>query len=411
MRFLHTADIHLDSPLAGLRRRAGKRADELAGATRRAFQRLVQFAIDQKVDLLLIAGDNYDGRHRDYGSVLFFAREMQRLRQAGVRVVMIRGNHDAENQMELQLPAGVHLLPTDAPASISFDDIGVAVHGQSYPKRDVRQNLVGKYPDPLSGYLNIGLLHTAVEGYRGTHESYAPCTAADLIAKGYDYWALGHVHTRTEISTAPWIIYPGNLQARHINESGPKGATLVTVQNGRIAKVEPVLLDTVRWERLTLDISKYQNVDDVYSALDAAIAEAVEGADGRMLAIRVELVGQTPLHASLRLNAARLDAEVERAAEAAGDVWVEQVCIMTASSSTRDASHGDALAIVQRDAAELRAGTPEREKLKETISALAKKFPVTLQRELGLEDIDDNALDEIISDAQDILLDKLVGSS
>lgn len=213
MRFLHAADIHLDSPLDGLRQRAGARGDELAGATRRAFQNLVQFAIDQRVELLLIAGDNYDGRHRDYGSVLFFAREMDRLQRAGVRVVMIRGNHDAENQMELRMPPGIHLLRADQPDSIHFDDLGVAVHGQSYARRDVRKNLVANYPEPVAGYLNIGLLHTAVDGYGGAHERYAPCTVADLVARNYDYWALGHVHERNELSQSPWIIYPGNLHA------------------------------------------------------------------------------------------------------------------------------------------------------------------------------------------------------
>lgn len=407
MRFLHAADIHLDSPLAGLRQRAGARGDELVGATRRAFQNLVQFAIDQKVELLLIAGDNYDGRHRHYGSLLFFAREMDRLQRAGIRVVMIRGNHDAENQMELRLPAGIHLLSSDRPESIAFDDLGVVVHGQSYPRRDVRQNLVAAYPDPVAGRINIGLLHTAVDGFGGTHERYAPCTVADLTAKNDDYWALGHVHERTEIAKAPWIVYPGNLQARHVNEAGSKGATLVTVTGGRISDVEALPFDVARWARLPIDVSSCENIDEVSAAIDAALATAVDEADGRTLVVRLEIIGRTPLHRLLKADPARLDAESERAAEAAGDVWVEQIRLMTEDTLDGHPPSADALAGLAQGVETIRTNAAGREMLRETIGALPKKLPVSLQREIGLEAVDDETLDRVIDDARDILLSKL----
>lgn len=407
MRFLHAADIHLDSPLAGLRQRGGARGDELAGATRRAFQNLVQFAIDQKVELLLIAGDNYDGRHRHYGSVLFFAREMDRLQRAGVRVVMIRGNHDAENQMELRMAAGIHLLSPDQPESIAFDDLGVVVHGQSYPRRDVRHNLVAAYPEPVAGRVNIGLLHTAVDGFGGTHERYAPCTVADLIAKNYDYWALGHVHERTEIAKAPWIVYPGNLQARHVNEAGSKGATLVTVTGGRISDVKALPFDVARWTRLPIDISSCEGIDEVSTAIDVALATAVDDADGRTLVARLEIMGRTHLHRALKADTARLDAEAERAAEAAGDVWVEQIRLMTEDAVDDQPTSADALAGLLRGVETIRTNTVSRELLRETIGALSKKLPVQLRREIGLEAVDDETLDHVIDDARDILLSKL----
>ena len=407
MRFLHAADIHLDSPLAGLRQRGGARGDELAGATRRAFQNMVQFAIDQKVELLLIAGDNYDGRHRHYGSVLFFAREMDRLQRAGVRVVMIRGNHDAENQMELRMAAGIHLLSPDRPESIAFDDLGVVVHGQSYPRRDVRHNLVATYPDPVAGRFNIGLLHTAVDGFGGTHERYAPRTVADLIAKSYDYWALGHVHERTEIATAPWIVYPGNLQARHANEAGSKGATLVTVTGGRIVDVKAMSFDVARWTRLAIDLSSCEDVDDVSTVIGTALATAVDDADGRTLVARLEIIGRTQLHRVLKADTARLDAEVERAAEAAGDVWVEQIRLMTGDARDDRPTSVDALIGLLRDVETIRTTSASREMLRETVSALPKKLPVSLRREIGLETVDDETLDHVIDDARDILLSKL----
>jgi DNA repair protein SbcD/Mre11 len=165
MRFLHAADIHLDSPLRGLRARAGEQGHEIADAPRRAFVKLIDFAIEQQVDLLLLAGDNWDGGHSDYGSLLFFAEEMTRLNRHGIRVTMIQGNHDAENQLRLTMPENVRMMPTRVPRSEVYGDLGVAVHGQSYPRRDVMENLAAKYPAAKSGMMNIGLLHTAVTGY------------------------------------------------------------------------------------------------------------------------------------------------------------------------------------------------------------------------------------------------------
>lgn len=409
MRFLHAADIHLDSPLMGLRRRAGARGDELADATRRAFSNLVQFALDQKIDLLLIAGDNYDGKHRDYGSLQFFAREMDRLHRAGTRVVMIRGNHDAENQMQLRMPDGVHLLSVERPESIPFPDLGVIVHGQSYPRRDVKQNLAAVYPDAVSGLLNIGLLHTAVDGFGGTHVAYAPCTVRDLKAKNYDYWALGHVHERTEIATDPWIVYPGNLQARHINEGGVKGATLVTVTGGRIAEVVGVPLDVVRWANLSVDISACSSIDDVSSAIETALLSAVDEADGRTVVARISVSGRTKLHRLLKLDAARLDAEAARAAESAGDVWIERVELKTQDADATSESASDALSVLIGEVEALKGSPDAREKVRDQVGALPKKFSAALRKEAGLDNVDDQMLDEIINDARDILLAKLAG--
>jgi DNA repair protein SbcD/Mre11 len=407
MRFLHAADIHLDSPLAGLRQRGGARGDEFADATRRAFQNLIQFAIDQKVDLLLIAGDNYDGRHRHYGSVLFFAHEMERLRRAGVRVVMIRGNHDAENQMELRMPPDIRLLSSAGPESIQFDDLGIVVHGQSFPRRDVRTNLAAAYPDPVAGRVNIGLLHTAVDGFGGGHERYAPCAVTDLVAKGYDYWALGHVHERTEIERAPWIVYPGNLQARHINEAGVKGATLVTVVGGHVTDVQEVAFDVLRWYRLRIDVSRCATIDEVSTAIEGALIAAVDGADGRTLAARLEIIGRTPVHRTLKADIARLDAEVARAAEAAGDIWVEQVELATEHPFAERPADVDALAGLLREVDTFRTNAASREALRDIVGALPGKLQTQLQREIGLANISDETLDQIIDDAKDILLGKL----
>ncbi len=404
MLILHAADIHLDSPLSGLRKRAGARGDELADATRHAFKKLIQYAIDSRVALLLISGDNYDGRHRDYGSLLFFATQMLRLRDAGIQVVMIRGNHDAENQMRLKLPEGVHVLESDRAGTVTFPDLKVAVHGQSYPRREVRTNLAAAYPEGIAGYLNIGMLHTAVEGYGGAHQPYAPCTVADLVGKNYDYWALGHVHVRTEILSTPWIVYPGNLQGRHINEQGPKGATLITVASGKITAVEHVPLDVVRWARVEVDVSGLGTIDDISSLMEASIQQAVEEAEGRTLAARIVLKGQTSLHRAMKAEAARIDAECGNAALSVGDVWVESVVLET-EDEIGPAAGDEAAAAVLTEAELMKAGA--REKVRGAVNVLPGKFSAALRQASGLDKIDDANLDSIIEDARDLLLAKL----
>jgi DNA repair exonuclease SbcCD nuclease subunit len=409
MRILHAADIHLDSPLTALRQRAGQRADDLVDATRRAFKKLVQYAIDQKIELLLISGDNWDGKHKDFNSLLFFAAEMKRLRDAGCRVFLIRGNHDAENNMTLTMPEGVHVLSAEHPETIRIEELGVAIHGQSFIRRDVRENLAAAYPEAVAGLINIGMLHTAVQNYTGAHTSYAPCTVDDLQSKGYDYWALGHIHKRTEIATDPWIVYPGNLQARHINETGAKGATLITTGSGRIKKVEHVALDVLRWARTEIDVAGFETIEDLCNAFEPALQQALDQAEGRALATRVALTGKTALHRRLKLEAVRIEAEALRAAEAAGEVWLDDLEIETEDSQAENGERDDAADAVIAEAALLKDGKEQRDRIRRAIVDLPEKLNPTLRKDAGLEEIDDAMLDAVIADARDMLLARLQG--
>ena len=271
MKIVHAADLHLDSPLRGLSQYEGAPVEEVRTATRRALSALVDLCVEEEAALLLIAGDLYDGDFREYSTALCFTDQMSRLKQAGTQVVWLRGNHDAANKITKHLRAAshVHELSHDGPQTLTFESLGVAVHGQGYATRDVQDNLAQGYPEPLSGMLNIGLLHTALDGREG-HALYAPCTASELKAKGYDYWALGHVHQREVVAEEPYIVFPGNLQGRHIKETGPKGATLIEERSGKIASLEARQLDVVRWEQTEVDVS---GVSHVHDALDLAVAE------------------------------------------------------------------------------------------------------------------------------------------
>ena len=401
MLILHAADIHLDSPLVGLAARAGDRADELIGATRRAFTRLVDFAIENDVSLLLIAGDLYDGNWRDFSTGLFFMKEMARLDRAKVPVAVVQGNHDAASQMTRHLrPAGnVKIFRHDRPESWILENLGVAIHGRSFPKWDVTDNLAVTYPDAKPGYLNIGLLHTAVTGNPG-HAFYAPCSLADLVAKEYDYWALGHVHNRAVLSTAPWIVFPGNLQGRHANETGDKGATLLTIDDGTISNVEHISFDVVRWDQILIDLSGCNEYDQALDRINEALNARVAAADGRTLAARLTLTGATNVHRVLAGNLERTKAECLLIAEQSGaDVWLERVVVETREPEVATGPDADAVAELLRTIGEIRADPEEMAALKGVLSQALNRMPAKVRELGGLKDFDDSVLGQILDGA------------
>lgn len=274
MKLVHTADVHLDSPLLGLSSYDGAPIAELRSATRRAFDNLVGMAISEKADCLLIAGDLFDGSWKDYSTGLFFAKRLGTLREAGIRVVIVRGNHDAESKLvrSLRLPEGVHVLSADAPETVVFEDLGLAVHGQSFARIAETDDIAARYPAALRGLVNVGLLHTALEGRRG-HDRYAPTTVARLRDKGYDYWALGHVHRREVVATDPYIVFPGNLQSRQIRESGAKGATLIDAGTV-ITGVRHVPVDVLRHADIEVDAAGL-TTSGLLSAFEARAREVL----------------------------------------------------------------------------------------------------------------------------------------
>ena len=211
IRFLHAADPHLDSPLQGLEIHDGAPVEVLRGATRRAFENLVQLAIEERVDFLVIAGDVYDGDWKDYSTGLFFRGQMVRLRDAGIPVYLIAGNHDAASiiSKKLTLPENVYVFSTRSAESKEVASHPVVIHGRGFPHRAVPENFARDYPPAISGKFNIGLLHTSLTGRPG-HDTYAPCSELDLRDKGYGYWALGHIHQPEVISKDPWIVFAGN---------------------------------------------------------------------------------------------------------------------------------------------------------------------------------------------------------
>ncbi len=329
-KFIHTADIHLDSPLRGLEAHEGAPVEEIRGATRRAFDNLVDLAIEEKVDFVLIAGDLYDGDWKDYHTGLFFVSRMGRLQKAGVRVILISGNHDAVSRITrtMPLPENVIHLSSRKPQSVVLEDYGVIIHGQSYATKAVSENLASGYPHGDSDYFNIGLLHTSLTGREG-HENYAPCSLDDLISKGYEYWALGHVHKREAVSVDPLIIFPGNIQGRHIKETGVKGATLVTIDDRLVVDIEERELDVLRWVVCEVDLTECETTDSVYNSIRVVFEEELRNAGGRTLVIRLILTGESPVHGQLFERTEQWVEEFRGIAASLGDVWLEKVKFKT----------------------------------------------------------------------------------
>ncbi|MGE0290433.1 MAG: exonuclease SbcCD subunit D [Bradyrhizobium sp.] len=350
-RFIHTGDIHLDSPLKGLSGQQGAAAERIRTATRTAFETLITQAIEDAVDFVVIAGDLYDGDWRDYQTGLFFVKQMGRLSQANISVFLLHGNHDAESQItrKLTLPANVSVFPTRKAETFRLPHLNVALHGHSFRQRDITDNLVPAYPPPVAGCFNIGVLHTGLGGMPG-HANYAPCAIEDLINKGYDYWALAHVHQAAVLHERPHVVFCGNLQGRHIRETGAKGASLVTVEDGQIVEITPLHVDCVRWILLLVPVDQCAAVADAVDQIGRAIEEAVNrDAQGRLLACRIELTGATGLHGELLASADHLLAEARAAALGLGDevAWIERLIVATTSPETV-ASREDALGDLQR---------------------------------------------------------------
>lgn len=328
MRFVHAADIHLDSPLAGMAQRDPELARLTATCTRDAFSNLVDAAIAHDAAFLLIAGDLYDAEHKNYETGLFFAREMQRL---GRPCIVIHGNHDSASQITRTLhpPPNVTILPSRKPGQVLLQEHGVAIHGQSFHGRAETEDLAAAYPARVEGAFNIGLLHSSVEN-PGDHARYAPCRLETLLAKQYDYWALGHVHTRATLHESPWIHFPGNTQGRHVRETGRRGATVVEVEDGLVRGSAFVPTDVLRWAALALDVTGLESLDALATLVRFELGTAALAAEGRPVIVRIVLDGASPLHAALLSDPAGIDAQCRAAAAAVGtDVHIERVKLRT----------------------------------------------------------------------------------
>ena len=393
-RFLHAADIHLDSPLQKLAAYDLAPVDQIRHASRRALASMVDLAVREKVDAVLIAGDLYDGNWNDQNTGLHFVAQAAKLVDHGIAVLVIRGNHDAENVMTSSLPLPSNpdgssiMVAADRVETRVLESAGIAVHGRSFASRSVTENLAIDYPSPVSGMANVGMLHTSLSGAEG-HDTYSPCTADYLTGKQYDYWALGHVHTRHDHAVGDGrvpVVFPGNLQGRHIRECGPRGCMIVDVDSSHRCTPTFHPLDEVRWQRIVIDASTIEHPDEVMDHYRREIEDSLAGAPP-LLVTRVEVRGETGHAAALHRSSRSMLADLRAAAVAMADgrIWMEdyklrvvtpEVAVVSPeSASGQDSAPRRSIAA----AAEELIDAPEAsEWLAEDLKPLLKKMPVEL---------------------------------
>ncbi|QDS92223.1 putative metallophosphoesterase YhaO [Roseimaritima multifibrata] len=390
-KFIHAADLHLDSPLQRLEQYEGAPVEQIRGASRRALENLVALALKEEVDLVVIAGDLYDGDWQEFNTGLFFVTQVSRLIKAGIPVVAISGNHDAASQMTKSLPLPKNpdgseiMLSSRQAESRRFLDLGIVVHGRSFGKRSETENMIPGYPPADAGMFNIGLLHTSLTGAEG-HDNYAPCTPAQLADKEYDYWALGHVHTRseqhdvTDPAAAP-ILFSGNIQGRHPRETGAKGCVVVEIDEQGKPTTKFEALDVVRWEVCELDAAECETEDELYDLYADWLQAAMEQAEHRILVHRIRVTGASALHEILNSN--RIDFENNLRAHAISvaneQTWIEQVRIKTRPKleSELDFDPAGPLGCLEAVLSEMEQLT-DLELFEEALQTLQRKLPAEL---------------------------------
>ncbi len=324
-RILHTADLHLDSPLKTLALRDEELRQEVESATRAAFTRIVDTALSERAAAVLVVGDLFDGAERSAHTAAFLLRELDRLRGGEIRLFYIKGNHDAENPItgEFDPPENVHVFGARG-GKVQLRD-GIWIHGVSFSGRHVPDSLLPRFSAPVAGAVNIAMLHTSLAGAAG-HDVYAPCSAVDLADMQFDYWALGHVHRRQVHSQHPWIVMPGMPQGRHIGEPGPKSATLLTVADGRIT-IEEALTSAVEFRASALDVTRTESDEALRADLRTHLQREASALQSRSGVLRLTLTGAPPRYWQILRD---LDVWANQASDMAretGRLWLEKLVL------------------------------------------------------------------------------------
>lgn len=262
MKFLHIADVHLDSPFLGLSFLPSELFGQIKNAIQLSFEKAVNFAIDHDVDLVLLAGDTFDSIHPTPQSKIFFANQIKRLVDRQIQVVMVLGNHDYSQIDDLLLNESPYFKIIGSNEQIEQVDFMTKsqykyrVVGFSYQHNHITEDIIAKYPPKSTSIYTIGLAHAGMKQSSVDQNNYAPFTLNEVKDLNYDYFALGHIHLRQVLSQEPWIVYSGNLQGRHVNEKDAKGFYFGQVdehsQNTQLQfiDVSPIVWQTVD---LTLD--------------------------------------------------------------------------------------------------------------------------------------------------------------
>lgn len=385
-RFVHTADLHLDSPLRSLSLRNAELASLISDATRQALVAIVDLCLAEQVDALVIAGDLYDGDQTSMKTARFLATQMQRLHEAGISVYKIRGNHDALSRItqELVLPPSVKVFGARAETvEIMAGTLPVAIHGLSFARPQAPESLLGKFRPPVDDAVNIALMHTSLAGAPG-HDPYAPCSVTELHAAGMDYWALGHIHQRQMHAGERTVIMPGMPQGRDINEAGPKTVSLVTITDDRRINVEERLTSIAEFARITIDIGGAQDWRELAGLIGRALEDERSRTRSPHLVARLKLTGASDLAFLIRRDLDLLRTEAEQRAEGIGRAWIDKIELdLHAAVEPRAGSADPVFELAALMQAEIVTGHGFREDVREMVLEMRDYLPAEARRFTG----------------------------
>lgn len=425
--FVHAADLHLDTPFRGVQASAPFVAEALREASLQAFDSIIELALDRKVDFVLFAGDIYDGQERGIRAQLRFLDGLKRLDEAGIHSLIVHGNHDplesGWSAVTTAWPERVTIFPVVARENekakvveiIRGEELLATVQGVSYAERATTENLSATFSRPDGPGVHIGLLHCNVEGSPTKYANYSPCTIDDLRNTGLDYLALGHVHDRRILATGetigdPWIVYPGNTQARSINEIGPKGVYIVNAIDGVIQTPEFVACDTVRFFQREILIDSCETIADLISLARELEEEILRESDSRSVIVRATLVGHSTLHSQLFKKGALeeiLDELRALSRTYAPFCWWEQ--IIDESATPIDLNEirlrGDFSADLVALTHELNQNANSREEL---LEELVQTIPKSFRKDLSQLVSDEGWIDELFRLAELRALDEIL---
>lgn len=288
MRILVSADIHLGSPIRSVALRNPELGDRLKQASRDTFVEIVDLAISEQVNALVLAGDIFDNGYPDLRSRAFLITQLVRASDAGVPTVLIRGNHDAllDHHAHGELGRDIHLLHKGAP-TVEIGD--AAFHGLSFYAKHVEKSFLPDYPAPVPGKRNVGLMHTSLDGAQD-HDPYAPCAERDLMAHGFDLWCLGHIHAPFErIDGSTLAVMPGIPQPRHYGERNGGTVTFVSLNDG-VPEFERRAVGRLGFSDCELDLSACSDQQEILRNLRKALLDAqVPGHD---MAVRLQVTSE-----------------------------------------------------------------------------------------------------------------------
>ncbi len=386
MKILHTADVHLDSPLKSLALRDPELRERVQTASRAAFVRIVDTAIAEEVTALLIAGDLFDGAERSARTAAFLVIQLERLRECGIRVFYIKGNHDAENPVtgELNLPDNVHVFDgRGGKVQVSPE---VWIHGVSFASRHAPDSLLPKFPGPVDGAVNIAMLHSSLAGAEG-HDPYAPCSVGDLVSSGYDYWALGHVHRRQIHSQTPWVVMPGMPQGRDMGETGPKSATLISITDE--ITIEEVPTSVVEFLEMPVDVKDLETDDALRDLLRRKLRDAADGLTSDDAVIRLKLSGRTPRRWQLLRDQDVWMDTVAQYARETGVLWLDRIVFDLSANDEAANSATDELAVIMKT---IRDQAGFAENYRTELEDVLKEIPPQRRTELLPDEAETNRL-------------------